>query len=175
MARRRSRPSPSAPPRPYSPRPAMSSPSSSEPAFNLTPLTMAIVGGIFILGVVLGIVFSNSANFANPGNITSEIELDQNAPNPEVCAQYGASAIVTETRTFMTLDPKMSFTSQPKVSWGCVIRSSNWAVLEQQNLLNSDEMQQCRRRLNTFGYTGDLNSDASQVNCLYQDNSSRRF
>ena len=135
---------------------------------------MAIVGGIFILGVVLGIVFSNSANFSNPDNVTSEIELDQKAPSPEICAQYGASAIVTETRTFITLDPKMSFISQPKVAWGCVLRSSNWAVLEQQDLLGSDEMRQCRNRLNTFGYTGDLNSDASEIDCLYQDRG-RRF
>lgn len=153
----------------------MSAPSSSEPAFNLNPLTMAIVGGIFILGIVLGIVFSNNSNFSTSESVTSVIDFDKQAPNPEVCANYGASALVTETRTFMTLDPKMAFTSQPKVSWGCVIRSSNWAVLEQKTSLDTDEMRQCRNRLNTFGYTGDLdNPDGSEVNCLYQDKS-RRF
>ena len=153
----------------------MSSPDTSESSFNLNPLTMAIVGGIFILGVVLGIVFSNNSTLSNSESVTSVVDFDNQAPNPELCAKFGASALVTETRTFMTLDPKMAFTSQPKVSWGCVIRSSNWAVLEQKNLLDTDEMRQCRNRLNTFGYTGNLdNPDGSEVNCLYQDKS-RRF
>ena len=172
MARRRSRTS--TPPRPYSQRPAMSSPPSSEPAFALNPLTMAIVGGIFILGIVLGIVFSNNSTLSTSESVNSVIDFDNQAPNADVCAKYGASALVSETRTFMTLDPKMTLISQPKVSWGCVIRSSNWAVLEQKNQLDSDEMRQCRNRLNTFGYTGDLDSDSAEVNCLYQDKS-RRF
>ncbi len=135
---------------------------------------MAIVGGIFILGIVLGIVFSNNSTLSTSESVNSVIDFDNQAPNADICAKYGASALVSETRTFMTLDPKMTFISQPKVSWGCVIRRSNWAVLDQKNLVDSDEMRQCRERLNTFGYTGDLNTDGSEVNCLYQDKS-RRF
>ncbi|MDJ0706650.1 MAG: DUF3172 domain-containing protein [Leptolyngbyaceae cyanobacterium MO_188.B28] len=151
----------------------MASPPSSEPAFDLNPLTMAIVGGIFILGIVLGIVFSNNSTLSTSESVNSVIDFDNQAPNADICAKFGASALVSETRTFMTLDPKMTLISQPKVSWGCVIRHSNWAVLEQKGLLSSEDMKQCQNRLNTFGYTGDLNTD-SEVNCLYQDKS-RRF
>lgn len=137
---------------------------------------IAIVAGIFVIGIVLGVIVTYTASFSGGDSITTDLEIAKLAPNPELCAQYGASAIVTETRTFVTLNPRRVFVSQPQTLPGCVLRSSNWNVLKQKDAVTSDDISSCRNRMNTFGYTGDIEVlDKAEVDCIYQNDGQRRF
>lgn len=136
--------------------------------FNFNYATLAIFGGIFILGITVGVAFSSSTN-TNPSRIDSRIEIDRQAPDPELCQQFGASAIVSNMQVYITLNPFNVFVTQPKMEPGCVIRQNNWAVLEKQNLITSEQVNDCKRRMNTFGYTGSLQGSPN-INCIYQNN-----
>jgi hypothetical protein len=48
------------------------------------------------------------------------------------------------------------------------VRSNNWSTLEQRNLLKPEQVRECKRRMNTFGFTGDLGS-SPQIDCIYQN------
>ncbi|QDZ39169.1 DUF3172 domain-containing protein [Euhalothece natronophila Z-M001] len=137
--------------------------------FNLNRTYLAILGGVLILGIGIGIAFSSTANF-NTENVASRVVIDRSAPNPEFCAQYGASAIVTDMRVFMTLNPFSVYVTQPSMVPGCVMRSTNWSILEDKNLLSHQEVQQCKRRMNTFGFTGSL-ENSPNISCIYQNDS----
>ncbi len=76
-------------------RSSRSATSNSSGLFNST--SIAIICGVFILGIGVGIVFSSNAS-TDPANVASREVIDRSAPNPDICAQYGASAIVTDTR-----------------------------------------------------------------------------
>ncbi|MEO0456026.1 MAG: DUF3172 domain-containing protein [Cyanobacteria bacterium P01_A01_bin.114] len=136
---------------------------------------LAILGGIFIIGIVAGMLLTYNVNFSTE-SLTTDLEIAKLAPNPQLCAQYGASAIVTETRTFVTLNPRRVFVSQPQTQPGCVLRSSNWNVLKQKDAINGEDISACRNRMNTFGYTGDIDvADNAEVDCLYQNDGQGRF
>jgi hypothetical protein len=113
--------------------------------FNFTPIVLFAFAAIFILGVGVGIAFSSTATF-NPENVASREVIDRSAPNTELCIQYGASAIVTDMRVFVTLNPFNVFVTQPSMRPGCVLRQNNWALLEQKSLVNSDQVRDCKRR-----------------------------
>ncbi|MFM6396046.1 DUF3172 domain-containing protein, partial [Planktothrix sp.] len=81
-----------------------------------------------------------------------------------------ASAMVTDLRVFVTLNPFNVYVTQPKLQPGCVLRTSNWAILKQRNLLNNQQERDCKQRMNTFGFTGDLESNPT-INCIYQNDS----
>ncbi len=130
-------------------------------------ITLAILGGVFVLGIALGIGFSTVAQ-SGVGNVVTIAAIDEAAPNAEQCLQLGASAIAMDTRVFVTLNPFNVYVSQPKMQPGCVLRQTNWSLLEQKNLVNSDQVNECRRRMNTFGFTGTLES-SPQINCIYQN------
>jgi len=155
----------------------MDKPSNKSPlasAFNYA--SVAVMAAIFILGIGLGIAFSSTANFG-PENIASREAIDRSAPNPEICAQFGASAITMDLRAFVTLNPFNVYVSQPAMQPGCVLRSSNWSILEKQNIVSSDDVRDCRQRLNTFGFTGDLNrpNEKPKVDCVYQNDAARNL
>jgi hypothetical protein len=137
-------------------------PSSS--MFNAT--TAAILGGVFILGIGIGIAFSSVTN-TNEGQVATREEIERAAPNPELCIQFGASAVVIDTRAYLTLNPFTVHISQPKMQPGCVLRSTNFSILEQRKLVNSEQVRDCRNSMNTFGFTGNLES-SPQINCVYQ-------
>jgi hypothetical protein len=139
-----------------------------KPFFDLSYATLALFGGIFVLGIVVGIGFSSSTNL-NPTSIDSRLEIDRQAPDAELCQQFGASAIVTNMKVFVTLSPFNVFITQPQMQPGCVLRQNNWAILERQNLVTSEQVNDCKRRMNTFGYTGSLQGSPS-INCIYQNN-----
>ncbi|HEY9612702.1 DUF3172 domain-containing protein [Allocoleopsis sp.] len=142
--------------------------SSSKPASSIfTPLVLFAFAAIFILGVGVGIAFSSTATF-NPENVASREVIDRSVPNAELCVQYGASSIVTDMRVFVTLNPFNVFVTQPTMRPGCVLRQNNWSILEQKNLVTSDQVRDCKRRMNTFGFTGDLNSKP-EIECIYQN------
>ncbi|NJK27427.1 MAG: DUF3172 domain-containing protein [Coleofasciculaceae cyanobacterium SM2_3_26] len=130
-----------------------------------------LFGSIFILGVVVGIAFSSTTTLS-AGNVASSVYIDSSAPNPEICVQYGASAVVMETRTFLSLNPFSVYVSQPKMQPGCILRMNNWAILEQKKLVNSEDVRQCRQRMNTFGFTGSLD-ESPEIDCVYQTDAER--
>lgn len=135
--------------------------------FNYT--TIFVLGGIFILGIGVGIAFSSTATLT-PANVASREYIDMRAPNPELCVQYGASAMVTDVRLFVTLNPFSVYVTQPKMQPGCVLRTNNWAIIEQRKLVNNEQVRDCKNRMNTFAYTGALEG-TPQINCVYQNDS----
>ncbi|MDX2227990.1 MAG: DUF3172 domain-containing protein [Leptolyngbyaceae cyanobacterium bins.349] len=142
--------------------------------FNAT--TMAILAGVFILGIGIGMGFSSVSGVSNNmgTKIVTQSELDSKAPNADICVQFGASAIVTDMRVFVTLNPLNFFVSQTTSRPGCVLRSNNWSVLEQRGLVKPEQVRDCKQRMNTFGFTGDLNSEP-EINCVYQNNTSQNL
>lgn len=150
------------------------SPSTSKPSL-LNSTALAIIAGVFILGIGIGIAFSTTASSDSGSNVYSREFIDRSAPNAALCAQYGASAIVTDTRVFVTLNPFSVYISQPKMQPGCVLRTNNWSILEQRKLINGEQVRDCKQRMNTFGYTGALES-SPEIDCVYRnDNDQNRF
>lgn len=133
--------------------------------FNYT--TIALLCAIFILGVGVGIGFSSTVT-TDATNVANREFIDRSAPNAELCVQYGASAMVTDMRVFLTLNPFNVYVTQPKMQPGCVMRQNNWSILEQQGLVNDEQVTDCKRRMNTFGFTGPLEG-SPQINCVYQN------
>lgn len=138
--------------------------------------TGAILAAVLILGIGLGILFS-SGTTSDVGNVATRYDIDRSAPNPEICVQFGASAITMDLRAFVTLNPFSVFISQPRMQPGCVLRSSNWDVLQSRNLISSEDVNQCRRRMNTFGFTGDINNaaDKPKIDCIYQNDAAQNL
>lgn len=166
MANRR----PESPPRarkrpPASPK---SSPSRSS-GFNLNYTYAAILAGVLVIGIGIGMAFSSTASFS-PSNVVSREVIDRSAPNAEFCAQYGASAVVTDMRVFLTFNPFSVYVTQPSMRPGCVMRRTNWSILEQRKLVNSEQVRDCKQRMNTFGFTGNLEG-SPQISCIYQNDS----
>ena len=129
----------------------------------------AILASVFILGIVVGIAL-NFSNNSDLSGIDSRIEIDQQAPNAQLCQQFGASAIVSDMRIYLTLNPFNVFVTQPIMEPGCVLRQNNWSLLEKQNLVSNEQVRDCKRRMNTFGYTGVLEGKP-RINCIYQNDS----
>ncbi|OUL21184.1 hypothetical protein BV372_32030 [Nostoc sp. T09] len=142
------------------------------PIFNFT--TIAILGGVLVLGIGIGIAFSSTTTLS-PSNVASREFIDTKAPNPEICVQYGASAMVMDARLFVTLNPFNVYVAQPSMRPGCVLRQNNWALLEQRKLVTSDQVRECKNRLNTFGFTGNLDTDKPDIRCIYQNESAQNF
>jgi hypothetical protein len=140
--------------------------------FNLT--TIAILGGVLVLGIGIGIAFSSTTTLS-PANVASREFIDTRAPNPEICVQYGASAMVMDARLFVTLNPFNVYVAQPSMRPGCVLRQNNWAILEQRKLVTSDQVRDCKNRLNTFGFTGSLDSENPDIRCIYQNEAAQNF
>ena len=129
----------------------------------------AILASVFVLGIVVGIALNFGDN-SNPASIDSRLEIDRQAPNPELCQQFGASAIVADMRFFLTLNPFNVFVSQPIMQPGCVLRQNNWSILEQQKLVTSEQVRDCKRRMNTFGFINNLENSPT-IDCVYQNDS----
>jgi hypothetical protein len=43
-----------------------------------------------------------------------------------------------------------------QVKPGCILRRSNFNVLEREQLVTGKQVDQCKKRMNTFGFVGDL-------------------
>ncbi|MEM8638106.1 MAG: DUF3172 domain-containing protein [Cyanobacteria bacterium P01_G01_bin.54] len=133
-------------------------------------LTIALLGGVFVLGIALGMTFSTVSPGDNARNVASREFIDRSAPNPELCTQYGASALVTDMRLFVTLNPFNVYVTQPLMQPGCVLRRNNWSILQQRKLITNEQVNDCKNRMNTFGFTGNLESDNPKITCIYQNN-----
>ncbi len=155
-------------------RPATTSKPSAlqSPVFNIT--TIAILAGVLILGIGIGIAFSSTTTLSS-SNVASREFIDTKAPNPEICVQNGASAMVMDARLFVTLNPFNVYVAQPSMRPGCVLRQNNWALLEQRKLVTSEQVRECKNRLNTFGFTGNLDSEKPDIRCIYQNESAQNF
>jgi len=134
--------------------------------------SIAVLLGVLILGIGIGLGFSSAASTGGTGKIVTLGDLDSKAPNPELCVQYGASAIAMDTRVFVTLNPMNVYVSQPSSRPGCVLRSNNWSILEQRGLIKSEQVRECKQRMNTFGYTGTL-ENSPQIDCIYQNDAAK--
>lgn len=145
-------------------------PSSLRSKFNYA--TVAIFGAIFVLGIFVGSLISTVAPTAE--NVASREVIDRSAPNPELCVQFGASAIVSDLRVFVSLNPFNVFVTQPVMQPGCVLRRNNWSILEQQKLVSSEQVRDCKNRMNTFGFTGPLEGKP-KIDCIYQNAAAGNF
>ena len=140
----------------------------SSPMSGLNYTMIAICAGIFILGIAAGIALS-SGQTVNTANVASREVIDRSAPNPELCVQFGASAIVSDLRVFITLNPFNVYVTQPTMEPGCVLRRNNWSILEQQRLISDQQVRDCKNRMNTFGFIGPLEA-SPRIECIYQNN-----
>lgn len=135
--------------------------------FNVNYPTLAVMGAVFIGGIALGMGLSLNPS-DNIVNVASRDVIDRRSPSPEICLKFGASAVVTDMRVFMTLNPFNVYVTQPVMQPGCVLRTNNWAVLEKARLVSGEQVGDCKRRMNTFGYTGNLEG-SPKINCVYQN------
>jgi hypothetical protein len=135
--------------------------------------SLGILAAVFILGIGIGIAFSSNATIS-PANVASREFIDRSAPNPELCVQFGASAMVTDMRVYVTLNPFNVYISQPAMRPGCVLRSNNWSLLEQRRLVTAEQVRECKNRMNTFGFTGAL-EEKPDINCIYQNDSAQNL
>jgi hypothetical protein len=133
-------------------------------AKNAIGIKLAIWAAIFVIGVGLGA----SLITLNPTSRNIEsFTLDANAPSREFCNSYGASALVTTNRIYVTFNPFGVYVSQSDAVPGCVVLPNNWNLLLQKNAINDNNIRECRDRMNTFGYTGELDK-TPRVDCVYE-------
>ncbi len=125
------------------------------------------------VGVLVGISFGSTATLSAE-NVASSTYIANAAPDSQLCAQFGASAMVTDTRVFLTLNPFSVYVTQPKMQPGCVVRSSDWAILEREHLVSSPQIRECKNRMNTFGYTGKL-ENSPHIDCIYQNEAAQNL
>ena len=154
--------------RSYSPNDYRSKPTPPEKKSPLDVAKIAILASVFVIGIVIGLSLNLTSASDNLATVDSSLQIDRKAPNPEVCQQFGASAIVTDMRVFLTLNPFSVYLTQPSMKPGCVLRRTNWSILEQQSLVSSDQVKDCKRRMNTFGFIGALEGKP-KIDCVYQN------
>ena len=129
---------------------------------------IAILASVFVVGIVIGLSLNLSSGSSDIRSVDSSLQIDRAAPNPEVCQQFGASAVVTDMRVFLTLNPFSVYLTQPRMQPGCVLRRTNWTLLEQKKLVSSEQVKDCKRRMNTFGFVGNLEGKPN-IDCVYQN------
>jgi hypothetical protein len=147
-----------------------SNPNPPEKKSPLDIAKIAIIASVFVVGIVIGLSLNLSSGTGNMATVDSSLQIDRKAPNPEICQQFGASAIVTDMRVFLTLNPFSVYLTQPQMQPGCILRRTNWSVLEQQKLVSSEQVKDCKRRMNTFGFIGALEGKP-KIDCVYQNDS----
>ena len=136
--------------------------------------SVAILAGVMVVGIGIGTGISSTTQ-GDQGNIASSQQLDMAVPDPEFCRQWGASAFVMDVELYTTMNPSTSFVTQPSLKPGCVIRRENWSVLQKEGAVTSEQMRQCKQRMNTFAYIGSV-KDKPIVRCVYQtDISENKF
>ena len=138
---------------------------SNRPRLFPRELDKFLVAGAFVVGIGAGVIFDTAVDL-EPSNVASREILDRRTPSSEVCMANGASAMVFDQRVFLSLNPFNVYVAQPEVKPGCVLRRSNWSVLERENVVSTAQENDCKRNLNTFAYVGDLKK-SPEVSCVY--------
>ena len=128
-------------------------------------LNKFLVAGAFVIGIGAGVVFDTAVDL-EPSNVASREILDRRTPSSELCMSNGASAMVFDQRVFLSLNPFNVYVAQPEVKPGCVLRRSNWGVLERGNVVDKKTEDVCKQHLNTFAFVGDLDK-SPEVSCVY--------
>eukprot|EP00884_Botryococcus_braunii_P012556 jgi/Botrbrau1/21300/Bobra.0184s0013.1 len=132
-------------------------------------VTTSLVLAAFIIGIGTGVWFATEVNFY-PSNVASTELIDRKTPNTEICMANGYASMVFDQRLFVSFNPFNVYVSQPEVKPGCVLRRSNIRELERRNLVKSDEVAECTKKMNTFAFVGDLEGDAKhkpEISCVY--------
>lgn len=124
-----------------------------------------LIAGAFVMGIGAGVVFDTAVDL-EPSNVASREILDRRTPSSELCMANGASAMVFDQRVFLSLNPFNVYVAQPEVKPGCVLRRSNWSVLERRNVVDKKTEDVCKSHMNTFAFVGDLDK-APEVSCVY--------
>ena len=125
----------------------------------------ALLAGSFALGIGAGVALETAVTL-DSDNVASSVIFDRSSPNADACAAFGASAVVMDQRIFMSFNPFNVYVTQPEVKPGCVLRRSNWNVLESRKLVDETEIADCKRHLNTFAFVGDLEKEP-EVTCVF--------
>lgn len=125
---------------------------------------LAIAGAIFAIGVGVGVALSTLN--PTPGTLT-DLKLDDIVPNRDFCNNYGSSAMVMNSRVYITLNPFNVYVSQAEAVPGCVVLPNNWNELLRRGAIAEKDIRLCKDRMNTFGFTGDLEKKAA-VDCVYE-------
>lgn len=56
--------------------------------------------------------------------------------------------------------------AQPEIKPGCILRRSNFNVLEKRKLITKETAETCKKGMNTFAFVGDLNG-RPEISCVY--------
>lgn len=132
---------------------------------NLSGLTKALITGAFVMGLGAGVYFVSEVS-VEPSNVASTEIIDRRTPNSELCMANGYSSMVFDQRIFVSFNPFNVYVAQPEVKPGCILRRSNFRVLEGRNLVSKDEVESCKKNMNTFAFVGDLGRQP-EVSCVY--------
>lgn len=127
--------------------------------------TKALIAAAFVTGLGVGVYFDSEITL-QPANVASTELIDRRTPNSELCMAYGYSAMVFDQRLFVSFNPFNVYVTQPEVKPGCILRRSNVGVLENKKLIDNQQVEACKRNMNTFAFVGDLD-DSPQVSCVY--------
>jgi Protein of unknown function (DUF3172) len=131
---------------------------------------LAIAGAIFAIGIGVGVALST----LNPTTQTVDaIRLDNIAPNRDFCNNYGSAAMVMNSRVYVTLNPFNVYVSQAEPIPGCVVLPNNWNELLRRGAIAEKDIRLCKDRMNTFGFTGDLEKKAL-VDCVYESRDAQK-
>jgi hypothetical protein len=121
-----------------------------------------------VLGIGLGVTVDSAIN-TNPRDLASRDAIDQAAPNADICAKYGASAMAFDQRVFVSFNPFNVYVAQADVKPACVLRQANVVpVLRDRKLINDEEVRACKQNMNTWAFVGDLSSAYPQISCVYK-------
>jgi hypothetical protein len=97
--------------------------------------TTSLLAGIFVLGIGTGVTVDSAIN-TNPKDLASRDAIDRAVPNPDLCQQYGSSAMVMDQRVFVSFNPFNVYVTQADTKPGCVLRPSNVvSVLQDRGLV----------------------------------------
>eukprot|EP00878_Enallax_costatus_P009545 GHUV01009975.1.p1 GENE.GHUV01009975.1~~GHUV01009975.1.p1 ORF type:complete len:260 (+),score=65.84 GHUV01009975.1:338-1117(+) len=105
----------------------------------LSGYTKALIAAAFVTGLGAGVYFDAEINLS-PNQVASTEIIDRRTPNAEVCMAYGYSAMVFDQRVFVTYNPFNLYVTQPEVKPGCILRRSNFNVLEREKLVDSKQV-----------------------------------
>jgi hypothetical protein len=130
-------------------------------------VSKALLAGVFVLGVGLGVTVDSAIN-TNPRDLASRDAIDQAAPNANLCASMGASAMAFDQRVFVSFNPFNVYVAQADVKPACVLRAANIVpILKERKLIDDAEVRSCKANMNTWAFVGSLDNHP-QLSCVYK-------
>eukprot|EP00798_Chlamydomonas_sp_ICE-L_P030223 gene30223-35212_t len=145
-------------------------PKKGKPTEKISGLSRALIAAAFICGLGAGVYYDSEVVLSDT-NLSSTNLIDTQSPSSEVCLAYGYSASVFDTKVYVTYNPFNVYVTQPVIKGGCVLRNANMSLLEREKLVGKKDTETCKNRMNTFAFTGDLQSPKVEVDCVYHSES----